>query len=71
MFGLDRKEKVRVPDEVSTFFQRVAALEARVTSLELSNDAFRDKVLRKIQDRLAKPEEAEKLKPSAGQRVRR
>ena len=61
--------KELISDELRTFLERVTILEARVTSLELDASSFRDKVLRKIQNK-AEPEQ-EKLKPTLGAKVRR
>lgn len=70
MFGLGRVKEAPLHDEITRYFARIAALEARVTALELNQDALRDKVLRKIQERHATPE-PEKVKPVLGMKVRR
>lgn len=70
MFGFGRAKEAPLHDELRTYFARIAAIEARVTALELNQDALRDKVLRKIQERHAVPE-PEKSKPGTGQKVRR
>ena len=72
MFGLGKAEKQAVPVGIDTLAQRIALVEARVTALELNEGVFRDKVLRKIQQR-AVQEEPEEPRPklSAGSRVRR
>lgn len=68
LFGR-KKEKEPLTDEITTYFQRIAMLEARITALELNQDSFRDKVLRKIQQQRGEPEEEKKLAP--GCKVRR
>jgi len=69
MFGFGKAPEKPVSDGLATFLQRVTILEARVTSLELDAQSFRDKVLRKIQKQQDDTEEKPKL--SAGARVRR
>lgn len=66
-----KKEKELVTDDIETYFKRIAMMEARLTALELNQDSFRDKVLRKIQQPRAEPEELQKSRPGPGQKVRR
>jgi len=50
-------------DEYTSFLKRFEDLESRLRRLELENDDFRDKVLRKIQTKRPKAEE-EQSQPS-------
>lgn len=69
MFGRSKEAPEPVSDDLATFLKRVVILEARVSALELNQDAFRDKVLRKIQQ--PRTDEQEILKPLPGGKVRR
>ena len=69
MFGLGKKKEEPLSDGIRTYLERITLLESRVTSLELSQDAFRDKVLRKLQSHTVTEEEKPRLTP--GGRVRR
>lgn len=69
MFGFAKEQKPTFSDEIRTYLERITILEQRVTSLELNEQAFRDKVLRKIQYRAV--EEEEKPRYATGQKVRR
>ena len=71
MFGLKKEEKAPVTVGIETLAQRIALLEARITALELNEDVFRDKVLRKIQRQAVEQAEPEKVKLTAGAKVRR
>ena len=51
-------------DEYKTLLKRLTDLDARVLSLEASNDVFRNQVLRKVQIQKEKPEDLSK--PTGG-----
>lgn len=69
MFGLKKEKEEPLSDGIRTYLERITILESRVTSLELNQDAFRDKVLRKLQNHAPEEEKSAKLNP--GSKVRR
>lgn len=68
MFKLFSTKNVEPSQDLKTCYERIAYMESRLTALELQNDVFRDKVLRKIQNR--NNEEVEKPKLTVGSKLR-
>ena len=71
MFEWLKKQEQPVSNGLATYLERLTILEARVSSLELSNDTFRNQVLRKIQSKTVEVEESPRKLTLPGQKVRR
>jgi len=61
-----RKQSALELDEYKTLLKRITDLDARVLSLEASNEVFRNQVLRKVQIQHKEKEPEDLNKPNGG-----